>query len=431
MATPARIRHRSASTLTALRALLRIPLEQQVRSSDARPLIKPIPYFPLVPTLRARVEARERRSTTPRVARARPSHDLVWLVSFIICRPVSPILSTDLVPAVQRPTALETLVAEEQEQLHRDDHDGDRHRRWERAVALKLADLSVSARRAYRHDLVRWEEFLGELETHPVEADVAHARAFARYLGEHLDLAPATVARTLSSLSGIYHDTQLTDPGLVPTNPFDHVRRPKIDRTASTPSLSLEEARTFLAAAKRVSPRAHALALLLLTTGIRISEALAADFGHLVRHADGVTALQVTRKGEIRGYVALPKVTLAALEANLRTRSSRITTLTRAAQAPRSAAWPLLQGRRGRLTASEARREIERICRAAGWPAERVTAHGLRHSFATAAVEHGELSPRRVQHVLGHASMSTTETYLHDHRLGDDVTHRVAQLLAD
>jgi integrase/recombinase XerD len=265
---------------------------------------------------------------------------------------------------------------------------------------------------------------------HPVDATLAHARVFSRWSSESLHLAPSTVARCLALLSGIYRDAQISNPGLIASNPFDNVRRPRVQREVSTPSLSLGEAREFLTASEQVSPRSHALGLLLLTTGIRISEALAADLGDLTRHADGVTALEIIRKGEVRGRVALPSVTLTALEANLRSRSSRITTLVRAARGISSCGWPLLQGRNGRLTASEARREIERICRAAGWENNRVTAHGLRHSFATAAVEHGEVSPRRVQHVLGHASLGTTEGYLHDHRLGDDVTLRVADLLA-
>ena len=336
-------------------------------------------------------------------------------------------MSTNLVPAGLPASALAKLVAEEHEQLGA--QHGDRQARWERAVALKFADVSANSRRAYHRDLTRWEAFLGQLGVHPVDATVAHARAFIRWQTEHLDLAPSTVARSASALSGIYRDAQVGDPGLVTANPFDHVRRPRVQRTAATPSLSLDEARKFLTAAAAVSPRAHALALLLLTTGIRISEALNANFGDLIRHADGVTALQITRKGEVRGLVALPPVVLAALEANLRSRSSKVTTLARATRGVGSRDWPLLQGQNGRLTPSESRREIERICRAADWPANRVTPHGLRHTFATAAVEHGDVSARRVQHVLGHASVATTEAYLHDHRLGDDVTSRVADLL--
>ena len=45
----------------------------------------------------------------------------------------------------------------------------------------------------------------------------------------------------------------------------------------------LKEARTFLGGGKTVSPRAHALALL-LATGVRISEAPAANFGELAIH---------------------------------------------------------------------------------------------------------------------------------------------------
>lgn len=325
---------------------------------------------------------------------------------------------TELVPV----ESARRLLEEELDNLVQ----GDREQRWERAVALKLADLLPNSRRAYSADLKAFEQFLAVLDVHPVDAQLAHARAFLRLQTEQQAKAPASVARCASALSAIYRDAALTDPGLV-TNPFEHVRRPKARRSSPTPSLSVDEARVFVQAS-RLSPRAHALAMLLLTTGLRISEAIAADFADLQRHADGLTALQITRKGNIQALIALPPAVLDALQANLRTRSSTVTTLARAARGS-AGSWPLLQGTNGRMTHSEARREIQRICKAAGWPADRVTAHGLRHTFATTAVDHGHASARRVQQVLGHASIATTETYLAAHPHGDDVTLSVAQLL--
>jgi site-specific recombinase XerD len=338
-------------------------------------------------------------------------------------------MSLAIVVPSDRSAVIAALVAEEQEQVGQSDADHFRALRWDRAVATKLADLSRNSRRAYRHDLARWEVFCPNAGTHPVDATTVHARAFSRWLREAEQLAPSTVARTLASLSGIYRDALATDPELLATNPFAAMRRPKISRDAVTPSLTLDEARTFIASASTVSTRAHALALLLLTTGLRISEALGADYGDLGRHTGGTTTLTVTRKGDVRARIALPQASVTALEAHLAERGSKTKSLERARKNPGMAVLPLFAGCSGRLSASEARREIQRICRAAGWPEDRVTAHGLRHSFATAAVEDAGVSVRQVQRALGHANVATTEGYLHDGQLQSDVVDRVAALL--
>jgi integrase len=120
-----------------------------------------------------------------------------------------------------------------------------------------------------------------------------------------------------------------------------------------------------------------------------------------------------------------------ALETYGRSRAGKGRQLIRRVGGSRIASGPLFTGRGGRMTASESRRELERICRAAGWVADRVTAHGLRHSFATTAVEACDATVRQVQHALGHASVDTTETYLHDDRFAASVNQAVLdQLLA-
>lgn len=165
------------------------------------------------------------------------------------------------------------LISQEQ-----DVHDEPRYRdarraAWQQAVAAKLLDLAPSTRRAYRFEIDRWEAFLAQADVEPYDAEVLYARV----LDEQLGLAPSSTARALAALSGIYRDLDLQQPGLTRGNPFAQVRRPKVSTVSSTPSLTLDEARTFLAAARTVSPRAAALALLLLSTGLRIGEVLAAD----------------------------------------------------------------------------------------------------------------------------------------------------------
>jgi integrase/recombinase XerD len=337
---------------------------------------------------------------------------------------------TALVPLEDPSSQLLTALFEKAESEPEFGDGQARRERWDQAVDGKLADLSANSRRAYRRELNRWTSFLAAGGREPFEAEVGHARLYARLLAEVEGLAPSSVGRALAALSGVYRDVVEQEPSLVMSNPFASVRRPKITKRAATASLTLEEAREFVASSETVSPRAYALALLLLSTGLRISEVLAADSRDLRAHAGGQVVLRVERKGGVRAQVALPPPVMQALEDYGRSRAARGRQLVRRrVGGHRITSGPLFTGRSGRMTASESRRELERICRAAGWAAERVTAHGLRHTFATTAVEACDATVRQVQHALGHATVDTTETYLHDDRFAATVSSAVVESL--
>jgi integrase/recombinase XerC len=179
------------------------------------------------------------------------------------------------------------------------------------------------------------------------------------------------------------------------------VRAPKLAKTLPKP-LPIAAAKRLTDSALRageeraqwVLARDAAVLALLYGSGLRIAEALA-----LKRQAVPADALTVLGKGnKTRMVPVLPQVT-RAIEGYLALCPFEL--------APDG---PLFVGARGGpLSARIVQLAVARMRGALGLP-DTATPHALRHSFATHLLARGA-DLRAIQELLGHASLSTTQTY--------------------
>lgn len=167
--------------------------------------------------------------------------------------------------------------------------------------------------------------------------------------------------------------------------------------------LSMEEAGRLLAAVH--APRYRAFFSLIFDTGLRISEAAALRVGDIDR-ARGVIQVRNGKGGKDR-QVKLGDRLYRILRAYWREERVKVPRTE-----PLSKDSFLFASVRGRpICIVVAGRVIRRAAEEAGI-GKRVTPHTLRHSFATAQMEAGT-GLRVVQAQLGHASIRTTQRYLH------------------
>ncbi len=258
-----------------------------------------------------------------------------------------------------------------------------------------LAEQTVSA---YGRDLTQFVAFLGSRATNLSEASSEDVRTFLA-TGEW---RPSTRARKTAAIRSFYKEAVVS--GLVATDPTRTLAGTRLESTLPRIlSVSDVERLMLVPASDFRGLRDRALLETLYGAGLRASELL----GLRLQDIDfDVGFVRTLGKGDKERVVPLGRVALQALK-------------TYVAQGR-----PLLGGS-GRLKAPElflnnqGRRLsrqglhliIKRYARAAGLPDD-VSAHTLRHSFATHLLE-GGADLRAVQEMLGHADLSTTQIYTH------------------
>lgn len=249
---------------------------------------------------------------------------------------------------------------------------------------------------AYRRDLT---DFAQRCARAGVDDPAAVDRRFLRsYLAalSTLGYARSTVARKASSLRSFFR--YLRRLGLIEADPAARLVAPKLERRLPrVPSVAGVEALLEHCDDTPTGLRDRAIVELLYGCGIRVSELVGICFGDF---ANGW--LVVWGKGSKQRQVPMGDPAMAALDAYLARGRDAILTEAGAALAADDRVFLNTAGRP--MTTRDVRRVLERLAP--------FSPHSLRHACATHLLE-GGADLRSVQELLGHASLTTTQTYTH------------------
>jgi site-specific recombinase XerD len=259
---------------------------------------------------------------------------------------------------------------------------------WQRAHGM-----SEKTRGAYGVDLAQLAEWAAGRELTP--ADVSHrdVRRFAAVLGER-GAAKSTVGRKLAAIRTFYR--HLVERGELEANPAELVSSPKRDAYLPQVLKSADVAKLLerIPASTPLDLRDRAMFEMAYAAGLRAEELTLLDTAHA--DPDG-EQLRVEGKGSKTRFVPVGEHAWRALDRYL-TRGRP------ALDSGESQALFLSKSGR-RLYTSDVRRRLKLQARRVG-----ISPHTLRHSFATHLLE-GGADLRTIQELLGHASISTTQTY--------------------
>ena len=258
---------------------------------------------------------------------------------------------------------------------------------------------------AYRNDLHQFLEYLerptgASLSTWS-DVTVADIQAYLAHM-KHKDqpYASSTIARKVAAIKSFFN--YLAAQAVISDNPTVEIESPKVKKRLPQTLTPSEVERLLEApAGGETAKNLRDLSLLnvLYETGMRVTEVVSLQLEDVdVEHA---TLSSPTRQGEARA-IPIAETTLTLLAHYL------------AHGRPQLAGDPteralFLNHRGEKLTRQGLWLIIKGYARQAGLNTD-VTPHTLRHSFAVHRLSRG-LKLEEIQHLLGHANISTTQIY--------------------
>ena len=264
-----------------------------------------------------------------------------------------------------------------------------------RCDALNLAEGTVTWYRQVLGSLIRWSASRGVRDLRAITAPILRDHLSSlRRRGQ----ASETILRTFGAMRCAFKFWKRE--GLIAHNPMELVERPRRERYLIRP-LSADQALSLIAmpdTTRTDGLRDRAMIMLMLDSGLRISEALWLEAGRIDWKNRTLTVMGKGRKERVVPFSA--ETGQALLEyAEARERGP--------IQAPQ-----FLLGRTGkRFCRNKARKLVRRYGKKAGIEGVRISPHTLRHTFAVLYIRNGGDS-FSLQEILGHSTLEMTRHYV-------------------
>jgi site-specific recombinase XerD len=271
---------------------------------------------------------------------------------------------------------------------------------------MKTRGLAEKTRIAYGADVGQLAEWAQAHELGPLDLTPRMLRRFAGVLSER-GLGKSSVARKIASIRTFHR--QLVQRGELAANPADLVATPKKDQYLPRVMKAAEAGGVLdsIPVSGPLETRDRAIFEVAYGAGLRAEELVNLDVTDLDPDAE---ELRVTGKGSKTRIVPAGEPAWRALDRYLeRARPKLEANASAGGDAGRAEPALFLSKSGRRLSTSDVRRRLRTWTQRAGADPG-VTPHTLRHSFATHLLE-GGADLRAIQELLGHSSISTTQTY--------------------
>lgn len=210
--------------------------------------------------------------------------------------------------------------------------------------------------------------------------------------------APATIQRQISTLTRFFGFAHKC--GLISNNPFGIVKQRGVQNKANQKFLTEKEINRLLVALKKSSERDYVFGLLLVSTGLRISEVWQLSWCDFLEGPNDTVFINVLRKGGKRQLLPLRQDVFKVIKSYM------------SKELDQQDQSPLFLNPSHRRISADGLRDIVESGAKRAKISKKVTPHTLRHSFATNSLSNGA-DLRDVQAYLNHASITTTQIYLH------------------
>ncbi len=254
---------------------------------------------------------------------------------------------------------------------------------------------------AYRTDLMQYGAFLSSIDQDPLTVNQGQIIEYLEQLAGSGEIAGTTLHRKLSSMRSFY--VHLRREGIIDTDPTADVKAPAQAKKLPT-VLSRSEVSHLIEQVRGSDPiatRDRAMLELMYASGLRVSELINLEVSD-IDFDEGI--LRTRGKGNKERIVPVGRQALLSIRIYLRAGRRALTK-------DRPQRYLFVNFRGGQLTRQGLYKIVRKYASAAGL-SDRMSPHTLRHTFATHLLS-GGCDLRSVQEMLGHADVSTTQTYTH------------------